>query len=81
MGIPRGVRRDADLVEVATLQTYLVQWDCRSCGRRHEFRHALQEEDGWPNKFELTCENPDCGQEQDVPFRACTVTFIATEAD
>ena len=55
---------------------YLVQWECLSCGHAHSFRHSISEDDGWPNKFELTCENSDCGQEQDVPFRACTVTPI-----
>ena len=42
--------------------------------RAHSFRHSVNEDDGWPNKFELTCENAECGQEQDVPFRDCTVT-------
>jgi len=57
-------------------QIYLVEWECVSCGDRHSFRHSINEADGWPNKFELTCGNADCGQEQDVPFRACTVTPV-----
>ncbi|MBZ5671091.1 MAG: hypothetical protein LAO04_15355 [Acidobacteriia bacterium] len=40
------------------------------------FRHGLHEGNGWPNKFELICENAECGQEQDVPFRLCTVTSL-----
>jgi hypothetical protein len=43
------------------------------------FRHSVNEDDGWPNKFELTCENAECGQEQDVPYRACTATPIDPE--
>ena len=59
------------------MQTYLLQWECVSCGHAHSFRHSINEDDGWPNKFELTCQNPDCGQEQDVPLRACMVTPVA----
>jgi hypothetical protein len=58
------------------LQVYLVEWVCGSCGERQSFRHIVNEDDGWPNKFELTCANPECGQEQDVSFRDCTVTPI-----
>jgi hypothetical protein len=58
------------------MQVFLVEWECGSCGERHSFRHSINEDDGWPNKFELTCENAECGQEQDVPFRDCTVTPI-----
>jgi len=61
------------------MQVYLVEWECGSCGERHSFRHSVNQDDGWPNKFELTCENADCGQEQDVPFRACTATLLGTE--
>jgi hypothetical protein len=56
------------------MQVYLVEWGCASGGQRHSFRHGIQEGDGWPNKFELTCDNATCGQEQNVPFRLCTVT-------
>jgi hypothetical protein len=56
------------------MQDYKVEWECGSCGERQSFRHSIEEDDGWPNKFELTCENPECGQEQDVPFRDCTAT-------
>ncbi len=58
------------------MQIYEVEWVCGNCGEPHSFRHSISEEDGWPNKFELTCENPDCRQEQDVPFRDCTVTPV-----
>jgi hypothetical protein len=61
------------------MQVFLVEWECGSCGQKHSFRHAIQDEDVWPNKFELSCENSDCGQEQDVPFRACTVTALNSE--
>ena len=61
------------------MPVYLVEWECVSCGKKHSFRQGVQDEDGWPNKFELTCDNPDCGQEQDVPFRSCTVTPIISE--
>jgi len=54
-------------------QLYTVTWECISCGHEHSFRYTLMEEGAWPNKFELDCENPDCGQSQDVPFRKCTV--------
>lgn len=41
------------------------------------FRRGFNEEDGWPNKFDdLECENSECGQVQDVPFRACTLTPV-----
>jgi hypothetical protein len=53
-------------------QLYTVTWECMSCGREHSFRHTVSD-DIWPNKFELECENPDCGHAQDVPFRTCTV--------
>jgi len=43
---------------------------------------GLNEEDGWPNKFEdLQCENEECGQVQDVPFRACTATPVEGTED
>ncbi|HVZ60514.1 MAG TPA: hypothetical protein VG892_06970 [Terriglobales bacterium] len=53
-------------------QLYTVTWGCISCDQEHSFRHAVSD-DIWPNKFELQCQNPECGQEQDVPFRKCTV--------
>ena len=56
------------------MQIFTIEWECGSCGQHHSFQHNANPDDGWPNKFELTCENPDCGQEQDVPFRACTAT-------
>lgn len=56
------------------MQIFTIEWECGSCGQHHSFQHSANPDDGWPNKFELTCENTDCGQEQDVPFRACTVT-------
>ena len=62
------------------MQVYLVEWECVSCGTKHSFRHAVQEENGWPNKFELTCGNSECGQEQDVPVRSCALTQIASES-
>jgi hypothetical protein len=55
------------------MQVYTVKWECVSCGQSHTFRYGLNEEDGWPNKFELTCENEECGQIQDVSFQSCTV--------
>jgi hypothetical protein len=58
------------------MQVYTVEWECISCGQRHSFRYSLNELDGWPNKFELACENEDCGQEQDVPVRRCEVTPV-----
>ena len=60
------------------MQEYQVEWECGSCGENHVFRKMVNEDDGWPNKFELTCENPECRQEQDVPFRACRVTLLNT---
>jgi hypothetical protein len=33
------------------MQVYLLEWECNACGQRHSFRHAIQDEDGWPNKF------------------------------
>jgi predicted RNA-binding Zn-ribbon protein involved in translation (DUF1610 family) len=63
--------------ERKTMQAYLVEWECISCGHRHSFRHGLAEGDDWPNKFEdLECENPDCGHTQDVRFHACRVTKL-----
>lgn len=61
------------------MQTYLVEWECGSCGQSQSFRQSVNEDDGWPNKFELTCENTECLQEQDVPFRDCTVTLIDSD--
>ena len=59
------------------MQVYQVQWECISCGHQHEFRHGLNDNDEWPNKFDdRECENPECGHEQDVAFRNCTVTPI-----
>ncbi len=58
------------------MKVYQVEWECISCGRQHSFRHSVNEEDGWPNKFELTCENEECRQEQDVPVRNCTLTPV-----
>jgi hypothetical protein len=58
------------------MQVYRVDWECVSCGHPQSFRHCVNEADGWPNKFELTCENEECGQEQDVPFRACRATPV-----
>ncbi len=56
------------------MQVYVVEWECLSCGFKHSFRRGVTDEDGWPNKFELVCDNPECSQEQDVPLQACTVT-------
>jgi hypothetical protein len=61
------------------MQVYVVEWECASCGRQHSFRYGLNQQDGWPNKFELTCQNVECGQEQDVPFRRCTIALIQEE--
>lgn len=58
------------------MPTYVVQWECGSCGQSNSFRHSINQDDGWPNKFELTCDNADCQQEQDVPFRACNLTLV-----
>ena len=58
------------------MQVFHVEWESASCGQKHSFRHGLHEGNGWPNKFELICENAECGQEQDVPFRLCTVTAL-----
>jgi len=56
---------------------YEVEWECMSCSHPHKFRRALGEFEDWPNKFEdLKCENPDCGQVQDVRFQSCTVTEV-----
>lgn len=58
-------------------QLFQVQWSCLSCSREHAFRRVLGEFDDWPNKFEdLRCENPDCGQVQDVRTASCTITPI-----
>jgi hypothetical protein len=55
------------------MQVYQIEWECANCGQRQKFRRGINEEDGWPNKFEdLECENNDCRQVQDVPFRNCT---------
>ncbi len=55
-------------------QVYIVRWECISCGQEHAFRYTLPELGDWPNKFEnLECENEDCRQVQEVPFRKCTV--------
>ncbi len=61
------------------MQVYLVQWECTYCGSRNSFRRGHNEEDGWPNKFELTCANQECAQEQDVPFRKCSVALVQEE--
>ena len=61
------------------MQNFRVEWECGSCGHAHSFQHTVDPDDGWPNKFELTCENPDCAQEQDVPFRDCTATPLDLE--
>ena len=58
------------------VQVFQIEWECASCGRRHSFYRELIASDGWPNKFELTCGNEECGQEQDVPFRDCTATPV-----
>ena len=59
------------------MQVYLVGWECASCRWKHSFRRGFNEQDGWPNKFEdLQCEDDECDQVQDVPFRACTVTPV-----
>ena len=55
------------------MQAYTVKWECASCGQSQTIKYALNEEDGWPNTFELTCENVECGQTQDVAFQSCTV--------
>ncbi len=64
-------------------QVYTVKWECISCGREHSFRYTLPEHGEWPNKFELACENRECRQEQDVPFRACEVEpfVLSSEAE
>lgn len=55
-------------------QIFTVTWECISCFQEHSFRYILPAHGEWPNKFEdLTCENSDCGQTQDVPFRKCSV--------
>jgi hypothetical protein len=57
------------------MAVYTVEWSCKLCGQGHSFLEEISELDGWPNKFDdLRCENPDCGQIQDVPMRSCTVT-------
>lgn len=59
------------------MQVYEVEWECPSCGRRQMFRWGINQDDSWPNKFDdLECENSECGQVQDVPFRACTTTPV-----
>jgi hypothetical protein len=59
------------------MKVHEIQWECISCGHQHSFRRGLAEGDDWPNKFDdLECENPDCGHEQDVALRKCTVTEI-----
>ena len=59
------------------MKVFEIQWECISCGHPHSFRRGLSDGDEWPNKFDdLECENPDCGHEQDVAFRKCTVTEI-----
>ena len=59
------------------MQVYEVVWECASCGNRQMFRRGFSDADGWPNKFDdLECENSECGQAQDVPFRACTLTPV-----
>ena len=64
------------------MKVYEIQWECISCGHPHSFRRGLSDGDEWPNKFDdLECENPDCGHEQDVAFRACTVTPIEGTED
>lgn len=63
-----------------TEQVYIVRWECISCGQEHAFRHTLSEFADWPNKFEdLRCENEECGQLQEVPFRKCTVEPFTLE--
>ena len=69
-----GLERRSIRLEEKPLGFTRYEWECPSCGQKHAFRQGIQEEDGWPNKSELTCENPDCGQEQSASFRACTVT-------
>ena len=57
------------------MPVYTVEWSCKLCGQGHSFLKEISELDGWPNKFDdLRCENPDCGQIQDVPMRSCAVT-------
>jgi hypothetical protein len=64
------------------MQVYLIAWECPSCGWKQSFRRGLNEEDGWPNKFEdLQCKNEECGRVQDVPFRACRATPIEGTED
>jgi len=69
---PRCLRALISYNEVMAEQLYVVTWECISCGHEHSFRHTVADE-LWPNKFELECANPGCGQAQDVPFRKCTV--------
>ena len=64
------------------MQVYKIQWECANCGQKHTFRRGLNEDDGWPNKFDdLECENAECGQSQDVAFRDCTVSLIEGSED
>jgi hypothetical protein len=61
------------------VRVFLVTWECGWCGQKQSFRQSVNEDDGWPNKFELTCRNTGCEQQQDVPFRACAITPIDSE--
>lgn len=61
------------------MQGYRVEWECISCGQQHSFRYGIDSEDTWPNKFEVTCENPECGQTQDVPMRKCVISRLEEE--
>ncbi len=59
------------------MQVYKIQWECANCGHKNSFRSGINEDDGWPNKFDdLECANDECRQEQDVAFRDCVVELV-----
>ncbi|HKV41752.1 MAG TPA: hypothetical protein VJX67_21290 [Blastocatellia bacterium] len=61
------------------MREYQVEWTCKLCGHQHQFRvqRNPSELDDWPNKFDdMACKNQECGMEQDVRTRDCTITEI-----
>jgi|GEM_PF-1767360 len=59
------------------MAVYRIEWLCAYCGQRQSFRQNIDPDDTWPHKFEVTCENKECGRKQQVSLRNCVATPVA----
>jgi uncharacterized Zn finger protein len=63
------------------MSMFRIKWECGSCGQTNIFTHQFAEEDGWPDLFEVTCDNEECGQVQEVAYKTCEVIPIGHALD